>query len=742
MKNGSDFRKTNSDDDNPRRLLLSNAIPSNEFSNPLSFSRISQDAEDGPELLQGIYPYNASRAPMNQDEFDIRFNYNKPIYKGNAYARHFKNFFRRYYSPVLSCDAFINTIFGFIPILNWLPNYSFKENLLSDIVGGLTVGIMHVPQGIAYAILAKVDPVVGLYTSFFAPLFYMIFGTSRHNSIGSFAVVSLMCGLTVERVMSAHSIEQNLLSLSLTDSTLQASDGVVESSWTPIAIASTLSFCVGLIQLLMGLLRLEIVTTYFSDQVIGGFTTGASLHVAVAQLPALFGIVRLPSRSGPANLFFKLYDIARNITHLHVTTVIISFFSLLFLWIGKDYMNPFIKKRANLPTQIPFELILVILTTLLSFIFHFKSRFGVKIVDNLPTGIPMPQVPSWELIPEVLPSAIGIAVVVLAVHISLAKMFAKKMNYKVDAGQELYALGLTSSLSSFFPVYPVSCSLGRTMCVLSAIILFALKGMFRKVVDLKTLWPLSKIDFSIWLVSFVSTIGWDVTEGLCFSLAYALLTTVFRTQWPRWHYLSNLSGTNDYRDSERYMDAVSYPGLCIFRFDSPLLFTNVERFKSNIHKSYDKWLTYNLQLSITQSSNLTPEKDIESLCDAFTVMKNNEKTITEKSGCGILYQHFVIDCSGFTFVDYMGVNALKEIFNEMNSRRVIVYFAAAKAPVRDLFEASGFYKYVPKHNFYPTIRDAVAIARKRRDASASGVLGEPNFQHDSLETALQSQPLN
>uniref|UniRef100_A0A914CB78 STAS domain-containing protein n=1 Tax=Acrobeloides nanus TaxID=290746 RepID=A0A914CB78_9BILA len=734
---------------------------------------MSQDAEDGPEIWindQRLLQQPTTRAPMDQEEFDAKFLYHRPDHKHSVLVRHTAKFLRRYYRPCTSPKAFISTILSFVPIISWLPKYNFSENLLNDAIGGLTVGVMHVPQGIAYAMLAGVHPVVGLYTSFFPPLFYMMFGTSRHNSIGSFAVVSLMAGVTVNNIHAEYDAQSTVINTNLTDN-IQTTATIEAPS--PIMIASTLALCVGLIQILMGFLRLEIITTYFSDQVVAGFTTGASMHVFTTQLKDFFGIPHLPKRYGPGNMFLKLYDILSHATDSNIWTVIISVGSLLFLVIGKDYANPWVKRKFNLATQIPFELILVILTTFLSFLFHFHSKLDVKIVSKLPIGMPSPQIPDWSLIPKVLPNAIGIAVVVLAIHISLGKMFAKKLNYKIDPGQELYALGLSSSLSAVFPVYPVSCSLGRTlvnveaaaiilyvgqwlrtlpMCVLSAIIMFALKGMFKKILDLRTLWPLSKIDFSIWLVSFLATICWDVSEGLAVSIIYALMTTVCRTQWPRWHFLSNLNGTNDFRDAERYQHVEPSKGICIFRFDSPLLFTNVDLFKTCIEKAATRWQNqcpYELDAKdlkvINPKISLVDIKDkhidIDQICEIPILIRNGSSSCSLKN-VSALQQHFIIDCSGFTFVDYMGVNALKEVFTEMRNKHVIVYFAAAKAPVRDLFEASGFYKSVPKCNFYPTIRDAVAIAKKRQYASAAYLLTEISMPHDALEAMIKAHPMD
>uniref|UniRef100_A0A915MQ51 STAS domain-containing protein n=1 Tax=Meloidogyne javanica TaxID=6303 RepID=A0A915MQ51_MELJA len=313
-----------------------------------------------------------------------------------------------------------------------------------------------------------------------------------------------------------------------------------------------------------------------------------------------------------------------------------------------------------------------------------------------------------------------------------------------------------------------------------------------KIADLRRLWPLSRIDFSIWLVSFVSTVCWDVSQGLVISIGFALLTTVFRTQWPRWHFLANLSGTNDFRDAERYELIHTFPGICIFRFDSPLLFTNVDNFKETIHKAFQRWKRYQgaqlglhvvgstLRLRQTTSTpslqiftklgsngivvpaNLSPQsnlqrkrdddeykqnekkpedEDTEANTEAFSQSFNNQKTL-EKIGSfdSPQHLHFIVDCSGFTFVDCMGVNALKEIFTEMRQQRVRVYFAAAK--VRDLFEKCGFYEYVPKRNFYPTIRDAVAIARMRRSASSQNLLDESVIHrvYDEIETMQITQP--
>ncbi|KHN82502.1 Sulfate permease family protein 3 [Toxocara canis] len=977
---------------------------------------MSEDA-NGPD----ISPTGSTRRAMNQEEFDAQFTYRAP--EESLTRSRLKKFLRRYYQPCLSVNGFFNAVIGFIPIIGWLPKYSFRDNFITDVIGGLTVGIMHVPQGIAYASLARVDPVVGLYTSFFPPLLYMIFGTSRHNSIGSFAVVSLMAGLAADRLVSEYNsqrlpIHKELLELANNETglpdelhplshievvsvltlaiglvnilmgmlhlefiTTYFSDQVVSGFSTAasmhvfvaqlkdvfsirglpkrtgfgqlflrvfdiishitssnpytiiIAVLSTVFLLVGkeivgpfakkklrlpvpipfelilviiatilsssfdayhrynvsivnriptglpvpklprfdlipqlvgdafgiaavivavhislakmfakkldyeidpgqelyaigfasaassffpvypmacslgrtlvnveagtktqlsalfssallfavilffgqylktLPMILMGMLHLEFITTYFSDQVVSGFSTAASMHVFVAQLKDVFSIRGLPKRTGFGQLFLRVFDIISHITSSNPYTIIIAVLSTVFLLVGKEIVGPFAKKKLRLPVPIPFELILVIIATILSSSFDAYHRYNVSIVNRIPTGLPVPKLPRFDLIPQLVGDAFGIAAVIVAVHISLAKMFAKKLDYEIDPGQELYAIGFASAASSFFPVYPMACSLGRTlvnveagtktqlsalfssallfavilffgqylktlpMCVLSAIIIVALKGMFKKFGELKRLWILSTIDFLIWLVSFVATVGYDVMQGLVISIGFALMTTVFRTQWSRWHLLANLEGTNDFRDSERYHSVTTYSGICVLRFDSPLLFTNVERFKRVVYKVLKEWRAARPSVYHPhdyQIDDLT--KHIKKGSRVLPEDKENPLAIR-------LSRHFVIDCSGFTFVDFMGVNALKEIFAEMRSQKVLVYFAAAKAPVRELFESSGFYRFVPKENFYPTIRDAVIIARQRQ-ASSSLPSQHSELYHDPVEEMHHTQPLH
>ncbi|GMR32059.1 hypothetical protein PMAYCL1PPCAC_02254 [Pristionchus mayeri] len=696
-----------------------------------------------------------ARPPMNQEQFDAQFAY-KP--EESEMERRLKKTGRRYIAPFTSCVSFKYALFGFIPILEWLPNYAFKSSIIDDVLGGLTVGVMHVPQGIAYAILANMPAVSGLYTSFLPPLVYTIFGTSRHNSIGSFAVVSLMCGMAVDRFTNPSNKDYM--------ATVGKMDPLSRPS--PEQVASSLTLLISFINFSMAILRLDFLTTYFSDQVVAGFTTAASLHVLVSQLKDALGIKHMAKHDGVFGLPLTLYELGKSITDVNLYACGISLFCIVFLLLGKEVISVQLKKRCNFKYTLPFELLLIIITTACSFFFHFdEDPFDVQIVGNITTGMPTPALPRFDIMYHLIPDALAITIVVYAVHISLAKMFAKKQNYDIDANQELIALGITSVASSFFPIYPVACSLGRTLLnfqvgtktllsnvfssllllaiilflgayfeplpkpVLSCIVIVALTGIFNKFADLRLLWPVSKIDFSIWVVSFLSTVFIDVTPGLAISICYALFTTIAREQWPRWHLLGNVHGTYDFKDSERYEDVFFFHAICIFRFDSPLLFTNVDRFKKCIAKAMSQW-------ERSHEYYVFRVERTKVLTDAMEGGECKEEEVDEGEA---LSRHFIVDCSGFTFVDYMGVSALKEVYVEMRNRGVLVYFAAAKAPVRDLFSKCGFYDYVAKENFYPTIRDGVAIARLRQKARGQQDV-QYSLEHDRLSEIMSSVPMH
>uniref|UniRef100_A0A914Z268 SLC26A/SulP transporter domain-containing protein n=1 Tax=Panagrolaimus superbus TaxID=310955 RepID=A0A914Z268_9BILA len=319
-------------------------------------------------------------------------------------------------------------------------------------IAGIVIAILHVPQGISYAFLSQVHPVNGLYASFFAPLFYMFFATSKHMSVGSFAVIALMTGAASDDIMKKH-YGTNF------DNPLYAD--TKDNEINRVSVAAALTFTLGICQLLVGALRLNFIFSYFSDPLVGGFSAGAAIHVIISQFDGILDI-NSGHENGPRYLFGILIHHGSNISKANIYTVVLSLIIMIILIIGKEVISPFINKKCGRNIPIPYDLILIGIATYLSFQFNWTDKYKMPIVGEVPRGFPAPSLPLFQLILDSFQPAIAITVVTITLQISFTKMFAKQHGYKIDPGQEVYALGFTSFFSGFFPTYPTSPGISRT----------------------------------------------------------------------------------------------------------------------------------------------------------------------------------------------------------------------------------------------------------------------------------------
>ncbi|KFQ43627.1 Prestin, partial [Nestor notabilis] len=190
-------------------------------------------------------------------------------------------------------------LYSFLPILQWLPHYRVREHLLGDIISGISTGVMQLPQGLAYAMLAAVPPVFGLYSSFYPVFLYTFFGTSKHISIGTFAVISMMVGGVAVREVPDEMVSIGYNSTNVTDTPEYYNDRDTKR----VQVAVTLAFLTGIIQLYLGLIRFGFVAIYLTEPLVRGFTTAAAVHVFTSQLKYFFGI-KTKRYSGPLSVVY------------------------------------------------------------------------------------------------------------------------------------------------------------------------------------------------------------------------------------------------------------------------------------------------------------------------------------------------------------------------------------------------------------------------------------------------------
>ncbi|XP_068019860.1 solute carrier family 26 member 6 [Melanerpes formicivorus] len=650
-------------------------------------------------------------------------------------------------------------LFRFLPILHWLPRYPVKDWLLGDIVSGFSVGIMHLPQGLAYALLAGLPPVTGLYSSFYPVLLYFFFGTSRHNSVGPFAVISVMIGSLTESLLPSENFLESVNGSNTTVNEAQRDAARVE-------LVATITVLTGVFQVALGLLQFGFVVTYLSDPLVRGYTTAASVHVLVSQLKNVFG-VSVGEQSGPLSMFVTVIEICKKLPETNVGTLVTAIIAMVAIFLVKQLNH---KLAAKLPMPIPIELITIIVSTGISYAVNLNYKFGISVVGNIPSGVKAPVAPDVSYFGQVVGNAFAIAVVGYAICISLGKIFALKHGYKVDSNQELIALGLCNFMGGFFQCFAISCSMSRSLvqestggnsqvagviaslvilvtilkigelfrdlpkAILSAIIIVNLKGMFKQFSDLHMLWKSDRVDLMVWIVTFVATLLLNLDIGLGASVAFGLLTVIFRTQLSHYSILGRISDTDVYRDVAEYQMAQEVPGVKIFRSSSTIYFANVELYAEALKKksgvNVDRLIQkkkkalkkLKKQQKKVEKEKAKRKKDMQNGPGVAVIeLSSVEDTSPPEPTLRTLglpqppFHAVILDFSPVSFVDTVAIKILKNIFRDFRDIEVDVFVACCPVTVLAQLERGNFFSStITKHCFFPSVHDAVVHSTRER----------------------------
>ncbi|VDP69194.1 unnamed protein product [Echinostoma caproni] len=418
-----------------------------------------------------------------------------------------------------------------------------------NVLAGLTMSILHVPQGMAYGYLAGLKPINGLYTSFFPPLVYFLFGTSRHISVGTYSVVALLGSEPVDRLSDSF-IPSN-------DSSNGTDTFTEELASYRLTIAATVTILAGLLQFVMGLFHLGFLVVYISAPLLGGFTCASAFHVLSSQLSALFGI-RLNRYKGPGRLILTLVDFFRKVHTTNLATLTVSITCIAILAVYKFLINPRLTKRCHFP--FPIELLVLVGGTIASYFIGLETVYNVRIVGTIPSGLPTPKLPDVRLVPDVLIESCVVSLVALATTVSLVKLYAFRGGYDVQYTQEMTALGLANIFGGLFQGHPASAALARTSAAVGAGMKSQVASLVSCVVLLLVLTVigplLESVPLLIWLVAFLATVCLDIPYGLITGLTFSLLTVLYRTQASFAYELAQVSGTELYADVRYYRELI------------------------------------------------------------------------------------------------------------------------------------------------------------------------------------------
>ncbi|NWV41830.1 S26A2 protein, partial [Grantiella picta] len=603
------------------------------------------------------------------------------------------------------------------PVLEWLPSYSLRAQLLGDVISGLLVGIVAIPQSISYSLLANQDPIYGIYTNFFCNIIYAAMATSRHACVGSFGVLCLMVGQSVTRHLQLAGYGD---SAALGDNSSSPRNGTeaCDRSCYAITVALSLSFLVGLYQILLGVLQLGFVAVYLSEPLLGGFVTGSSLTIITSQMKYLLGL-KIPRHEGVGSFLLTWVDLFRHIHNTNMCDLLTSLVALAIIVPVKE-LNERYRDRMKAP--FPIELLVVIAATLISHYFDFEQRYKAAVCGVIPTGFRKPTLPDFSLFPSLAVDALPIAVIGFAMTVSLAEIFAKKHGYAVSANQEMIAIGMCNLVSSFFYCFASSAALTKTLLkestgsqtqvsglvtslvlllvllwisplfyslqtsILGVVTIVNLRGGLRKFRDTPRMWRLSKLDTVVWWTTMLCSTLVTTEIGLLVGVCFALLCIIFRTQRPQAALLGKVSGRDIYEDQAAYKQLSSVANIKIFRFECSLYYANKDYFRAVL---YQKTGVNPVLLAARQ-----PREGAQAHTDTgssegcwgsgFGCLKQAQRRAEKPPADAPSpdMHTLILDCSAMQFIDTVGLSVLKETQHDYKQVGVQVLLANCNPSVR------------------------------------------------------------
>jgi len=516
------------------------------------------------------------------------------------------------------------------PATNVVRNYT-KKNAMSDVLAGVTVGILILPQSMAYAQLANLPPIYGLYTSVVPAIIYALIGTSHTVNCGTLALSGLLTGELIEQVVGDAS----------------------ENEADAINVALATAFLTGMVLLIVGLLRLgDTLESYMSPALTSGFHSGATFHVCVSQFQYVFGTPKWKNMHGPGHIVRKIYFTCSKFAEANVAAILISVTSATLLICCQKITSgnirfrfPFRKKlqgegrmiefhssrtATQLALPIPGELLIVILFEILSWSCDFENNYNVTVLGSIDAHMPPVRNLDWYIVGELVQTyymdILVIAMITFSLTLSDAKMHSEEADRIMKPNREIFALSLTNIISPFFGAYIAGAGISRSaiavqidtrgnltqlysiisalfvllliplvqyvkmlpQAVLGTVVLTALRGVFVKHWKrAHSFWKYGReTDFVVWVVTTAVTLfadlDWGVMIGLLMTvnMVFRLLANAKLTD------LGRMPGSEEYVDLEK--GGIEFPGVKIVKMESPLFFGSKDRFYEAITKSFSE----------------------------------------------------------------------------------------------------------------------------------------------------------
>ncbi|XP_065448457.1 testis anion transporter 1 isoform X10 [Chrysemys picta bellii] len=520
-----------------------------------------------------------------------------------------------------SWARFRKIILKMFPILNWLCAYRVREWFLSDIHAGLSVGMVQIPQGLSGVFLTRLPiPIVnGFYSAFCCSLTYVVFGTSRHISIGSFSILNAMVAdvlktLNFRPILTANGTFANFSDANYMKSYMEA-----------LTLTASTTFLTGIIQLLLGCFCLGFVTTYLPKTLIDAYLTAAALHVIVSQFSFIFGIV-INFHMGPLAIFYNLFHYCMALPKANATSILLFLVGLLMLRVSNCIKITY----KHSPVAFPMELLLIITITIIANHVHLHAESSMLVAKMVPHRFLPPTLPDLSNLSRIVAHAFSLAIVSYFLLIFVGKRYACIHNYNISSNQELMTVGLCNIFSSFFKSFAVSCAIsgtviqektgGKTQAVLAAIVMVNMFPFLEKFMDIPTLWRQDKYHFVIWIVTFAAVLCLGLDIGLVIAMGFTFFIITVRSHRMKIVMLGQIPNTDLYRSLSDYKAAAEIEGVKIFQCCSSISFANMRHFKGYLlHKMDVKAVPLDENemrslISVSLSSTGLEREDLKCAC--------------------------------------------------------------------------------------------------------------------------------
>ncbi|MBZ9570181.1 SulP family inorganic anion transporter [Methanobrevibacter sp. TMH8] len=565
----------------------------------------------------------------------------------------------------------LENIKGLFPILKWAKEYN-KDFLRFDIIAGITVGAITIPEVIAYSSLAGLPPEAGLYAALAALFVYFIFGTSNQLSVGPTSALSILVGSTIGTLSIANP----------------------SNFW---AIASFVGLLVGVFSIIAWVLHMEFIVRLISKTVLTGFSAGAAIYIAITQISKLMGI-----DGATGGVFSRIFYMAGHINEINIITLGIGIISIVYLLLSEKYLS-------KLPNALFIVAIPIILFSVMDL-----SWLGVSLVGNIPSGLPMiefPELPGGDLT-LILNLALFCFILSYVEGMGATKTLALKEdndNNSVDNNKELFALGISNIFSGLLQGFPVGGSLSRSAIneesgvksplsnlfsglivvivllfftqffsnlpatVLAAIIIVAVTKLFN-LKELKRYYRISKKEFIYAIVTLTGVVFLGILQGIFIGVIISVLGILYNIYSPKIVELGRVKGTRLYKNIKFHEPEKTSPNILILRIEGAQLFINSE----------------NINLEILKR-----------------IKEKNEK---ENANISVL----VLDMGNTDYLDMAGAENLEVLQDILAKKGVELRLAHINSPVRDILWKMGLNKKLNMYKgIYPTIDDIVYNWQKK-----------------------------